>query len=377
MLRDERAAEIVAETENATDISLDASQLNDAINIATGRFSPLTGFLCRNDFLKVVHDMTLEDGTAWSLPIVLDVCQKTSEELSPGERVKLVGPEGNVVGAIDVEDVYKYNKRQTAEAIYGTNDDDHPGVASHLNKGDYLVGGDIFLFKEMRYNDHDLRPVESRVLFRKLGWETVVGFQTRNAPHRAHEYIQKTALENVDGLLVQPKLGDKKVGDYRDEVILGAYERLIDNYYPPESVTLSVFPSKMRYAGPREAVFDAIVRKNQGCTHFVIGHDHAGVGDYYGAFESQEVFEQIGDVGIEPLYFTKAFYCEDCDGMVSEKTCPHDEDARVLPRGSKIRRLVREGHFPSEKIMRPEVTEYVVNESDPFVDETPTQEVTR
>jgi sulfate adenylyltransferase len=367
VLDDHRAKRIADEVADVPGIELDRSQYQDAINIATGRFSPLTGFLTQNDFLKVVHDMMLEDGTVWPLPIVLDVDAGKAGELTPSKRAGLYGPDGELVGAIDIDEIYKYNTKKTAKQVFGTTDTDHPGVANYAARNDFLVGGDILLFDSHRYNEHDLYPVESRVLFEKWGWDTVVGFQTRNAPHRAHEYIQKSALEHVDGLFIQPKLGEKKIGDYRDEVIYGAYRRLIDNYYRTKSVVLSVFPSKMRYAGPREAVFDALVRKNHGCSHFVIGHDHAGVKDFYDGFDAHGIFDDIGDIGVSPLFYGYAFYCTRCDGMTSEKLCPHGDDDHVLPRGSKIRRLIREGKDPSEKIIRPEVKEFVMGRETPFV----------
>lgn len=363
----EHAAQLRDDVQDGPVIPLSNAQFQDVINITTGRFSPLTGFMSRNDFLKVTQDMTLEDGTTWSLPITLDVEPNLASELVPGEKVGLEAPDGELVAALQVDEVYKYNKEETAQQIYGTSDPSHPGVKKHLNAGDFLVGGDIFSFDEHRYNEFDLFPAETRVLFERSGWDTVVGFQTRNAPHRAHEYIQKSALEHTDGLLVQPKLGYKKPGDYRDDTIIGAYEQLIENYYDPEMVALSVFPSQMRYAGPREAIFDAIVRKNQGCTHFVVGRDHAGVEDYYDGFDAHRVFEEIDDLGIEPLFYSYSFYCKPCDGMTSEKLCPHDADDQIHPSGTEIRNTLKEGEQPSDKMMRAEVSTYLMETDSPFV----------
>lgn len=359
------------DVEDGPHIHLDSNRYQEVINIATGRFSPLTGFLARNDFLKVVNDLTLEDGTVWPLPVILDVDAETATDLSPSEKAGLLDPDGDLIGVIDLAEIYKFNKDETAENVFGTADRDHPGVANLYHRDEFLVGGPIKLFANHRYNDHDLHPKESRVLFDHWGWETVVGFQTRNAPHRAHEYIQKSALEHTDGLLVQPKLGDKKEGDYRDDVILGAYEQLKEHYYTERSIALSVFPSQMRYAGPREAVFDAIVRKNQGCTHFVIGHDHAGVGDYYDGLDAHVIFDEIADIGIQPLFYGYVFFCWRCDNMTSEKLCPHDEEEHVYPRGSKIRRAIRDGNAESlsEKIIRPEVKEHIMSHDAPFVGE--------
>jgi len=365
-----RAEQLREELQEVTRIHLTPQQYKDVINIGTGRFSPLTGFLQRNDLLKVVHDATLENGTVWPLPITLDVTEKTASELTPGKKAKLCNPDGDPIGAIEVVEVYKINKSETARHVFGTDEERHPGVVNYMSKSEYLVGGPISLFEESRYNDFDLLPAESRVLFSHHGWDHVVGFQTRNAPHRAHEYIQKSALEHVDGLLVQPKLGVKKRGDYRDEAILGAYRVLLDEYYPQNRTALSVFPSRMRYAGPREALFDAIVRKNQGCTHFVIGRDHAGVGDFYESTAAHEIFEEIGDIGIEPVFFSYSFYCERCDEMASERVCPHRDEHRVHPSGTRIREAIRSGESPSEKLMRPEVVRYLHEHGNPFIDES-------
>lgn len=349
-------------------IELDYSKYQDAINISSGRYSPLEGFLSQNDLLKVSNDMTLEDGTIWPLPIVLDVDNEKAAKLEPTKKAGLEAPDGSLMGFIEVEEIYKQNKLDIASKVFGTDDTSHPGVKSYRSKKDFLVGGKINLFERHQYNDKDLLPKESRVLFESKGWETVVGFQTRNAPHRAHEYIQKSALEHVDGLLIQPKLGEKKQGDYRDDVILDAYDRLIENYYPEDMVVLSVFPSTMRYAGPREAVFDSIVRKNQGCTHFIIGRDHAGVGDFYDGFDAHRIFDEISDIGVEPLFFNYSFFCRECDGMASNKICPHGDGQRIYPSGSKIREMVRSGEEPSEKIIRPEVANFISSADQPFVE---------
>lgn len=349
-------------------IELNERQYQDAINISTGRYSPLKGFMARDDFLKVVHDVTLEDGTVWPLPVVLDVDSDIAANLEPDDTAALLDPVERVFALIEVQEVYKANKQDAVEHIFGTSDENHPGVDNFLNTGDFFIAGPIKVFEGERYNDHDLHPVESRVLFEQYEWEKVVGFQTRNAPHRGHEYIQKCALERTDGLLVQPKLGEKKTGDYTDDVILDAYEKLVDNYYPEGHVTLSVFPSQMRYAGPREAIFDALIRKNQGCTHFIIGRDHAGVGDYYDSDAAHRIFEKVGDIGIKLMMFDHAFYCYSCDGMGSERTCPHDDDERAYPSGSKIRRLISESERPSEKIMRPEIATFIIETDQPFVE---------
>lgn len=352
-------------------INLDRNLLFDFINIASGVYSPLRGFMSRNDFLKVVHDLTLESGVAMPLPIVLDVTNELASNIEPGDRVGICRPDGTPVGILDADSVYRYNESDTCENLFGTTDDDHPGVRAVQAKDPFFIGGPIKAFADAlpRNGNYDLTPKETRVLFNKRGWDTVVGFQTRNVPHRAHEYLQKSALEHVDGLLIQPKIGEKKGGDYTNKAILRGYESLIENYYPSKSIVLSIFKSRMMYAGPREAVFDSIVRKNYGCTHFIIGRDHAGVGNYYGDFEAQQLFDTIGNVGIKPLYYHYAFYCTKCDGIVSEKVCPHDSDHHMEPSGTELRNTLSEGEQPPSELMRPEVSETVLSIDEVFIEE--------
>ena len=367
----ERSAELQDGFDDLTTVTLDRNLLFDFANIARGVYSPLRGFMCRNDFLKVVNDLTLENGAAWPLPIVLDIGTELADEMGPGDRIGLRGPDGTPVGIMNVDSVYRYNEEETCQNLFGTTDDEHPGVRTLQSKEPFFVGGPIKAFADAmpRNGSHDLSPKETRVLFKNLGWDTVVGFQTRNVPHRAHEYLQKSALEHVDGLLIQPKIGEKKPGDYRNDAILEGYESLIESYYPTESVALSMFKSRMWYAGPREAVFDSIVRKNYGCTHFIIGRDHAGVGNYYGDFEAQELFDAMGNIGIEPLYYHYAFYCRKCDGIVSEKICPHGSDQHLEPSGTKLRGMLSDGESPPSELMRPEVTETVLSLDEVFVEE--------
>jgi sulfate adenylyltransferase len=351
-------------------VTLDQNLLFDFQNIARGVYSPLKGFMSRNDFLKVVNDVTLERGVVWPLPIVLDISADLANEIEPGDRIGIRRPDGTPVGVMDADSVYRYNEEETCKNLFGTADEDHPGVRTIQAKDPFFVGGPIKAFSETlsRNGSHDLTPKETRVLFKKHDWETIVGFQTRNAPHRAHEYLQKSALEHVDGLLIQPKIGEKKQGDYTNEAILSGYEALIENYYPSESVALSMFKSRMMYAGPREAVFDSIVRKNYGCTHFIVGRDHAGVGNYYGDFEAQELFDAIGNVGIEPLYYHYAFYCTKCDGIVSEKICPHDSTHHMEPSGTELREQLSSGERPPPELMRPEVAQTVLNIDGVFIE---------
>jgi sulfate adenylyltransferase len=353
------------------EVQLDQNLLFDFANIAQGVYSPLNGFMSRNDFLKVVNDLTLENGDVWPLPIVFDITTELANEIEPGDRIGIRRPDGEPVGIMDVDSVYRYNEEETCENLFGTTDEDHPGVRTIQAKDPFFIGGPIKAFSDVipRNGNHDITPKETRVLFKKCGWDTVVGFQTRNVPHRAHEYLQKSALEHVDGLFIQPKIGEKKSGDYTNDAILKGYESLISNYYPTDSVVLSMFKSRMMYAGPREAVFDSIVRKNYGCTHFIIGRDHAGVGNYYGDFEAQQLFNALGNVGINPLYYHYAFYCTTCDGIVSEKICPHDSDKHMEPSGTELRQTLSDGERPPSELMRPEVAETVLSTESVFVEE--------
>ena len=366
-----RSTELKDGFDHLTTVTLDRNLLFDFANITRGVYSPLRGFMSRNDFLKVVNDLTLESGDAWPLPIVLDIETDLANKMEPGDKVGLRAPDGTPVGIMNVDSVYRYNKGETCQNLFGTTDQEHPGVQTLQSKESFFVGGPIKAFADAlpRNGSHDLSPKETRVLFKKLGWDTVVGFQTRNVPHRAHEYLQKSALEHVDGLLIQPKIGEKKSGDYKNDAILEGYEALIESYYPTESVALSMFKSRMWYAGPREAVFDSIVRKNYGCTHFIIGRDHAGVGNYYGDFEAQELFDARGNIGIEPLYYHYAFYCRKCDGIVSEKICPHGSDQHLEPSGTKLRGMLSDNESPPPELMRPEVTETVLSLDEIFVEE--------
>jgi len=358
-----RSEQLRGSFEEYPTVTLDRDLVYDFRNLAQGVYSPLEGFMGRNDFRKVLSDMSLESGVAWPVPIVLDVEADRTEEINPGERVGLRGPDGEPVGVLDVDSVYRYDETETCTQLFGTTDDDHPGVGAIRAKAPVFVGGSIKAFADAidRENRYDLSPRETRVLFRRRGWETVVGFQTRNVPHRAHEYLQKSALEHVDGLFVQPKIGEKKPGDYSDTAILTGYETLLERYYPDELVALATFNSRMLYAGPREAVFDALVRKNHGCTHFVVGRDHAGVGDYYRDFAAQELLEGLHQIGIEVLAYHHAFYCQVCDGIVSERVCPHDQHHHVEPSGTALREAIDAGERPPPELMRPEVAETVLS----------------
>lgn len=367
MLRGQMRQAVRERAEHLQKINLNPMNLSDLELIATGAMSPLTGFMGQLDYERVVTDMRLSNNLLWSIPVTLAVDTETADSINPGQEIALC-EEGNVLAVMEVGEKYTYDKKREAELVYRTTEEAHPGVARLYAQGDVLLGGEIWVvelpaaarveFPELRHT-----PAQSRRMFARRGWRRIVGFQTRNPIHRAHEYIQKAALEIVDGLFIHPLVGETKPDDIPADVRIASYEAILRDYYPAESVLLGVFPAAMRYAGPREAIFHALLRKNYGCTHFIVGRDHAGVGNYYGTYDAQRIFDDFkkDEVGIEILPFDYTFYCRKCGMVVSAKTCPHDKENWIFLSGSQVRAMLEKGEMLPPEFTRPEVSKVLID----------------
>jgi sulfate adenylyltransferase len=356
-----------AETDHLPKLVVNARELSDLEMLTVGALSPLTGFLGEDDYVSVLETMHLSNGLAWSIPVTLSLTDDDVKRIGPGSSVALLPSEGaDPIAIVDIAEVYKRDRQKEALGVFGTEDLEHPGVQALHDAGDFCLAGTVRALSLPEHDDfvsYRLTPAQTRAAFAERGWRTVVGFQTRNPIHRAHEYLQKCALEIVDGLLVHPLVGATKGDDVPADVRMRCYEALFEGYYPKDRAMVSVFPAAMRYAGPREAIWHAICRKNYGCTHFIVGRDHAGVGSYYGTYDAQKIFEEFerGELGILPLMFEHSFWCNACEGMASPKTCPHGETERVSLSGTKVREMLRAGERPPIEFSRPEVADILID----------------
>ena len=341
-------------------VQLSDRSISDLQMIAIGALSPLQGFMNEADYRSVVKEMRLSNGLPWSVPITLSVSEAVADNLKEGALVRLDSPAGEFVGILELAEKYRYSKEEEAINVYRTDDLKHPGVQVVDQAGPVNLAGDVWLLErelDARFPQYQIDPAKSRQMFKEKGWKTIVGFQTRNPIHRAHEYIQKCALETVDGLFLHPLVGTTKDDDIPADVRMRCYEILLEKYYPKDRVILAINPAAMRYAGPREAIFHALIRKNYGCTHFIVGRDHAGVGDYYGTYDAQHIFEEFepGELGIVPMKFEHAFYCKLTEQMATTKTSPSSPEQRVHLSGTKVREMLRAGKLPPPQFSRPEV----------------------
>jgi sulfate adenylyltransferase len=354
-----RTGERPDDVESLEVLTLTARELSDLDMLASGALSPLPGFMGSADYERVVEEMRLASGLPWALPVCL-----AADHAPEGDRVALADDGGRVLAVLDVEEVFQYDKELEAERCFRTKDAEHPGVARVYAQPDHYVAGPVTVFERQQPPFPELHkdPADTRALFADRGWKRVVGFQTRNPIHRAHEHLTKCALETVDGLLIHPLVGETKSDDVPAAVRAEAYRILVEGYYPSDRVVVSAFPAAMRYAGPREAIWHAICRKNYGCSHFIVGRDHAGVGDYYGSYDAQLIFDEFEphELDIEPMFFEHSFWCRACGQMATAKTCPHGGDDHVFLSGTKVRELLAAGELPPTEFTRPEVAEILI-----------------
>jgi sulfate adenylyltransferase len=368
LLEGKELAEEKERAKTLPEVRLTSRETSDLIMMAIGAFSPLEGFMGQEDYLGVVENMHLADGTLWPIPITVSVNQERAASFPKGSEVALLDDEsGELMGSMKVAEKFAYDRLNEAKKVFRTTDEAHPGVVKVYAQNDMLLGGPVKAFSEGPYPEqfgsYYARPAETRRIFTDLGWRTVAAFQTRNPIHRSHEYCTKIALEVSDGILIHPLVGKLKADDIPADVRMKCYEVLMDNYYPKDRVVLKVYPMEMRYGGPREAILHAIFRQNYGCSHLIVGRDHAGVGSYYGPFDAQEIFNEIdeGELHLKPLKIDWTFWCNKCDGMASMKTCPHSKEDRVLISGTQLRKMLSEGQMPPKEFSRPEVVRILMD----------------
>ena len=358
-------ATLAARAAKLPTVTLNARDLADLEMLASGAFSPLTGFMGEADYIRSRDEMRLASGVPWSIPITLGVDEATAKPLKAGNEIALATEDGKRLAILKLAEVYKVDRQKEAQAVFGTAEDAHPGAKNVTSMPPWCLAGAVTLIEEIpgrTFLEYPREPQQTRAAFRERGWKKIVAFQTRNPTHRAHEYIQKAALEICDGLMIHPLVGETKGDDVPAAVRMETYKVLLDQYYPKDRAMLGVFPAHMRYGGPREAILHAIVRRNYGCTHFIVGRDHAGVGNYYGSYDAQKIFERFKpeELGITPLMFENTFYCKRCNAMASFKTCPHTDEDRLILSGTKVREMLRAGQAPPPEFTRPELAAILV-----------------
>lgn len=351
---------------NLPRLTLSIRNIADLECIATGVYSPLNGFVNEQEYSSIVKDMRLPNGLAWSIPVTLQIPESEAEQYKLDSEIALAHPNGEILAVMTVNSKFKPDQNVEAQQVYRTSEQAHPGVKAMLQEGNVYLGGPIKVINSVPYQDfldYRLTPEASRTEFTRREWNTIVAFQTRNPIHRAHEYITKIALELVDGLFINPLVGQTKSDDIPADVRMKCYQVLMQKYYPQNRVCLGVFPAAMRYAGPREAIMHAIARQNYGCTHFIVGRDHAGVGDYYGTYDAQYIFDEFteDELQITPLKFEHAFYCTRSQSMATGKTSPSSKEERIHLSGTKVREMLRNGKTPPPEFSRPEVAEILVS----------------
>ncbi len=368
LIADERLRrEVQQECRRLPQVRMSSKEVSDVIMLGSGAFSPLPGFLGHDDYQGVVRRMRLPGGLLWPIPVTLAVHAEEAEGVREGTRVALVdGASGEPMARLTVQEKFRYSRREEAREVFGTEERAHPGVEKVCRQGEVYLGGPLEVVSEGEYPEkyaEYARPAETRALFERKGWSTVAAFQTRNPLHRSHEYLLKIAMEICDGVLLHPVVGTLKKGDIPAEVRMRCYQALLERYYPRERIALRVYPMEMRYGGPREALLHAIIRQNFGCSHLIVGRDHAGVGGYYGPYDAQAIFDELEpeDLAIRPLKLDNTFWCRRCGEMASLKTCPHGEADRLSISGTELRAMLAEGRRPPAEFSRPEVTEILID----------------
>lgn len=355
------------EVESLLKVSLTSREASDLIMLATGSFSPLKGFMGRADYEGVVKQMRLNSGLFWPIPIMLACSEETAGSINVGQKVALFNPEDKeIMAAMTVEEKFSYDKEAEASGVFGTEDKAHPGVKKIYEQGKIYLAGPVQVFSEGHYPEtfpEYARPAETRAIFEQKGWNTVAAFQTRNPIHRSHEYLTKVAMEICDGVFIHPIVGKLKAGDIPAEIRMKCYKVLLDNYYPKENVCLKVYPMEMRYAGPKEALLHAVIRQNFGCSHMIVGRDHAGVGDYYGPFDAQKIFDELNDddLQLKPLKMDWSFWCRKCEAIISRRICPHSGDDHLIISGTDLRAMLAKGQRPPKEFGRPEVIDILID----------------